>query len=470
VGKEPVRQTKQGQLQRLYESPAAWSWLFNGLRLGTALAILPLLLHSLTAEEMGVHFVLINMLVLLPALDAAVAFNLSRFVAHAMNGAQHLQAQGLCAPPAGTAPNYVLVWQLIDATRCLYRCFALIVVTVLAAYGYLVLSLRIEEVPQPATVWLALGLSIVGAACDIYWGYWGTFLKGMEQVLPAVRWQTAGYAIRLVLAAALLVAGLGLLSLPVAGLAGSLVQRLFTRRRCLRLLNPNRPRDRPGSVRTVLLALFPNSWRMGLQMLSQLVLVNGCSYLSVHQFGLATNASYGLSLQLFSIAATLSAVWSSVRWPTVNRLRFQHDFPALRALISQMFRRQTLTYLTLASLALVFAPTLLGMLGSDSSLLPLGLLVAVAVNQLLDLNFSFWTTLLAAENKIPSLWPTVASNLSALLVAATLIAVTNAGVSALILVPLSVGLIFNYWYWMIRGCLTLDIRAKHLGWARFLEN
>lgn len=462
--------TGPGRLQRLYESPAAWSWLFNGLRLGTALAILPLLLHSLTAEEMGVHFVLINMLVLLPALDAAVAFNLSRFVSHAMNGAQRLQAQGLSAPPAGAAPNYELVWQLIDASRCLYRGFAVIVVMVLAAYGYLVLSLRIEEVPQPAIVWLALGLSVAGAACDIYWGYWSTFLKGMEQVLPAVRWQTAGYAIRLVLAAALLLAGLGLLSLPLAGLVGSLVQRSFTRRHCLRFLNPDRPRNVRPAVRTVLLALLPNSWRMGLQMLSQLVLINGCSYLSVHHFGLATNASYGLSLQLFSIAATISAVWSSVQWPTVNKLRFQHDFPLLRALIRQMFRRQTLTYLTLASGALLFAPALLGMLRSDSSLLPLGLLVAIAVNQLLDLNFSFWTTLLAAENKIPSLWPTVASNLSSLLIAATLITVSNAGVSALILVPLSVGLMFNYWYWMIRGCLTLNLKVKHLAWARFREN
>lgn len=441
-----------------HRSAAVWSWMFNCLRLGTALIILPLLLRSLDSEEMGVHFVLVNMLVLLPALDSAVAFNLSRFVAHAMSGAPRLKAVGLSEPPtAGGEPNYDLVWQLLHASGRLYRFFAVGIVVALLGYGYLVLSLRIDEVSTPGTVWLALGLSIAGAACDIYWGYWGTLLKGMEQVLPAVRWQTAGYAIRLLLGVALLLSGMGLLSLPIAGLVGSVVQRSFTRRHCLRLLLPHRPQSVNTSSNTVLWALLPNSWRMGLQMLSQLFMINGLSFLCVQQFGLGANASYGLSLQLFSIAAGLAAVWSSVCWPTVNRLRFQRDIPALRAMVKQMYQRQMLTYVALAAIALLFAPALLQILRSESTLLVGWLLLVVAGNQLLEMNFSFWTTLLAAENKIPSLWPAVVSNTTSVLVAGALLLAGVTGLAALVVAPLAVGLVFNYWYWMIRGCQTIKV-------------
>ncbi|HAV64085.1 MAG TPA: hypothetical protein DCY13_17180 [Verrucomicrobiales bacterium] len=405
---------------------------------------------------------MINMLVLLPTLDAAVAFNLCRFVSHAMNGAERLQGLGLSAPPTRSGPNYELVWHLVHASRQLYRYFALAVVLALAGYGYLVLSPRIGEVPNPGLVWIALLLSIVWAACDIYWGYWGTFLKGMERVLQALRWQTAGYSIRLVLASALLWAGLGLLSLPIAGLVGSLVQRTFSRRLCLRLLNQNPPQAPETSTAPILFALLPNSWRMGLQMFSQLFMINGLSFLCVHHFGLAANASYGLSLQLFTIASGLSTVWSSVNWPTVNTLRFQHDFLSLQALVRKMFGRQTLTYLTLATSAFLLAPTLLAAIQSDSNLLPLGLLLVIAVNQALELNFSFWTTLLAAENKIPSLWPAVVSNLCAVALACWLTAFERMGVAALVAAPLMVGIMFNYWYWMLRGMSSIHTSLTEL--------
>jgi len=107
-------------------------------------------------------------------------------------------------------------------------------------------------------------------------------------------------------------------------------------------------------------------------------------------------------------------------------------------------------------------PWLLRLHGGGKELLPplwFGLLLAT---QMLELQFSFWTTLLSMENYIPSLWPTVITNAASLVLVLLFVQFTDLRLGALVLAPFLAGCAFSYWYWPLRGAKSL-----RTSWTRF---
>jgi hypothetical protein len=73
------------------------------------------------------------------------------------------------------------------------------------------------------------------------------------------------------------------------------------------------------------------------------------------------------------------------------------------------------------------------------------------------MGYLFWGTLLSVENRIPTLWSTVATNAGSILLALALARWSGLGMLALILAPLLSGLLFLYWYWPVAGARSLGV-------------
>jgi hypothetical protein len=105
-------------------------------------------------------------------------------------------------------------------------------------------------------------------------------------------------------------------------------------------------------------------------------------------------------------------------------------------------------------------------LGSNKEMLPTGWLLALTLSSFLDLQFTTWTTLISMENRLPFLWPTVATNVLSLSLTLALVHFTSLGLGALVLGPLLAWSLFNYWYWppfATRGMGTTLFRFLFFG-------
>ncbi|HAM71783.1 MAG TPA: hypothetical protein DCM86_09085, partial [Verrucomicrobiales bacterium] len=254
-------------IRRLNSSPVVWSWAFNGIRLGTAAILLPLILRpgTLGKGELGMYYVFVELSALAILFDFGFSPSIGRNVSYAMAGALELTAEGHAEVAAGGAPNLPLLWQLLASTRRLFLYLAFGALVVLGVGGTLTVAWRAGETSRPEVTWVAWGLVLLSAVLEIYAGWWNTFLRGLGRVLPSARISVLSYGLRLLLAAALLLGGAGLLALPIAGLVSSILQRGLSRRHCLRELGAA-----PASIppRSLIPVLWPNSWRTGLQFLS----------------------------------------------------------------------------------------------------------------------------------------------------------------------------------------------------------
>jgi hypothetical protein len=430
-------------IKRLANSAVFWSWISNALRLASGLILLPVILRELTTEDLGMYYVFLSLVALVPIVDFGFGPTIGRFVSYAMGGAKSIAAQGAPSPGDSPGPNYLLLWELLATTRRLYRYLTLVILVVLGIWGTFNVELRVQETSSVLITRLAWMTTLLSTLFDIYSNWWVVFLRSMNEVRTAARIGVAAAAIKLALALALLLSGGGLLSLPIAVFFGSIFQRQFARSRCLALLPPS-PALSGINLKRHLATVWPSSWRTGVQLLSGYLTLNANTTICLHLFGLAANAKYGLSVQVMGIASSMAYVWMMTKWPVIGQYRARQE----NVLIQRTFRTrlwlQNFSYLLLAGAAVSFGPQLLLWL------------LALMLGLFLDLQFTTWCTLILTSNRLPFLWPAVATNLLSLALSLSLAHLTSLGLGALVLGPLLAGSLFNYWYWPHHAARGID--------------
>ena len=441
-------------LKRVFNSAVAWLWLFNFFRLAYGLILLPLVLRKFSSADLGMYYVLLSLSALVPLVDFGFGPTIGRFVGYAMGGATSFQMQGLAQPGNSPAPNYTLVWQLLFTSRALYRLLVFGLLVVLGTWGTYLVEVRIQETSSVLLTRLAWLATLFAALFDIYSNWWVVFLRGTNNVLSAARIDVLAMAVRLVLAATLLLGGAGLLSVPVGSLFGSFIQRYLARRRCLDLLSGHPP-PKKAQFKEVLHVLWPNTWRAGMIFVGGYLTVNANTAICLHSFGLLANAQYGLSVQLLNVIAGMAVVWTFVKWPVVAQYHARHDFTAVRRILRPRIWLQSLTFISLAAVLLCFGPSLLAHFGSGKKVLPLEWFALLALGSFLDMQLGFWTTVIYTGNRLPFLWPVIAGSTLSLGLSLTLVHFTALGLGALVLGPLLAGSFFNYWYWPSYACRSI---------------
>jgi O-antigen/teichoic acid export membrane protein len=443
-------------LERVLRSAVAWSSVFTLLRIGSGLLLLPLLFKSLSREELGVYYMFLAVAQFTVVIDFGFSGTISRFVSYAMSGARSLTPHGVSEAGEGGEPNLKLVWELLFTTRMLYRLLAGSSLVLLALVGTPFMLEPIGETANPSFAWVAFGLSVLGAATELYSSWWNVFLASMNKVASSNRILVFVYFTKFSLSCLLLLFGVGLGSVPIAALAASVLQRTLSRRACLLALSGNEPENARVRWREHLRVLWPNSWRLGLQISSGFAANSLRVLICGPALGAVATAELGFSLQVINIIQSVSGVWVNVKWPLIGQLRARKDVQRLQEVLWPRVWLQTLFYILGACFVIFIGPLALDWLGTDKTMVDQSWMILIALNGFFEGQFFTWSTLIATENRLPYLWPAVAANTGRLLLAVVLLYTTPLGVGSFIIAPLLSGLIFNYWHWPLEGARSIN--------------
>ena len=434
------------------------------LRLASGLFLLPLILH-LDQRDQGFYYLLVPLLFMVTLLDFGLASSVERSVSYAMGGAKEIKAHGMHASGEPDArPNYPLLWRIVHTTRAYYAVLASGVFAGLGSVGTWFVASAAASTSQPTITWIAWALAVVNAGLELYSGWWSVVLRGMNGVVASARIVFFCHALKLALCGVLLWNGWGLIGVFAPGLLSSFLIRLLSRLACLRRLpSPTTPAPSRSEILALLQALWPNSWRVAVQLLSGTAALSIYGLICSAAYGLAANARYGLSLQVATIAQGVAAVWVNVKWPTVGQLRARQDRDGLLRLLRPRFFLMTGTYVVLALAAASLGPALLALFRSKTQLLPFPWFLLLLTQAFLDLQLIFWTSLLGTENRVPWVWPTTCAHLVSVVLIVTNSHATSLGLGVFVLVPFLTNCLFNYWYWPIAGARSLGT-----SWIRFV--
>lgn len=103
-----------------------WNYIAQFFNLGSGFIILPVVLHMLSTDEVGMNYLMLSVSSLVALADFGFSSQFGRNITYVFSGAQELKKEGLSVLPNGEI-NYHLLAVVIETAKYIYRKISVIV-------------------------------------------------------------------------------------------------------------------------------------------------------------------------------------------------------------------------------------------------------------------------------------------------------------------------------------------------------
>ena len=203
-----------------------WNYLGIFFSLGSQVIWLPVLIHYLPPDILGLWYVFVSIGGMVELLDSGFTPTLSHCMTYAWSGAMDLKKQGVVFSGERSGPNYALVYGILSTCRVLYFGIACVATLVMVSAGTLYVQ-RIASAYLSWQVYATWMLYIASTFINLYIGYYAVVLVGIGDIFHKNRAQILSKGAFLILGTLGLVCGFGILSLGVAYFASGFVLRFL---------------------------------------------------------------------------------------------------------------------------------------------------------------------------------------------------------------------------------------------------
>lgn len=436
-----------------------WSYAAQFFSIATGFFTLPLILHLLTAEEIGMNYLMLTISSLVTLFDFGFAPQFARNISYVFSGVQSLKREGVDLS-AGNEINYKLLSNTISTAQFVYRRLAIIVlITMLTggtAYIFYVTA-GFSNVKNSFLIWIIYSVSTF---FNIYYTYFNSLLIGKGLIMESKKSMVYSRITYLILVFTLLVIGYGLISVVIANLIAPFVSRFFAYRYFftdglkLKLEENIVSREEQSELFKV---VWHNSKKLGLVYIGSYAITKFSIFLAGLFLSLQDIASYGLMTQLVGILLMISTTLFNSYIPTFSSLRVKPDKGKLIKVFAFTMNIYYLLFLVGALLLICFVPSLLILIKSKAILPSQEILILYTIIILLDGNHSCFSTFITTNNRIPFVKPALIVGFLMAIFDYVVLAYTSLGILGLVLVQGILQLAYSNWKWPCVVCKEFGI-------------
>jgi O-antigen/teichoic acid export membrane protein len=447
-----------------------WGYVAQALNIGAGLILLPVILHFLPPEDVGLWFVFVTLGSLAQLLEFGFQPTMARNTAYVYAGAQVLVRKGLSSSPENPCLNLQLLSDLVHTARGIYRIVSLLAFVALIGGGTFYISQLLVPTQDP---WLYLSAWITfafGYVATFYYGYFNGLLQGRGDITSANKVIVITRGTFILLGAVLVVLGYGLIGLGIASLISAIIGRWASRRYYFTVFRPEARQAHYLKVtggKRLLSTLWHNSWRLGMVHLGAFLIQRASILIASSFLGLAAAASYGMTITVLMALMSIATVLANVQLPHMNALQLAGDRQALRAIFGEILIVAWIAFLSGLGFLLLYGDDLLILISSRTPLLPVPELMVLGVIMLLELNHSVAASYITTTNEVPFLKAALFSGL--IIVLLSLALVSSCGVWGLILAQGVVQLAYNNWKWPKDAIAHLGGNFSGVLWTGFIS-
>lgn len=436
---------------KISSSDIKWSYFGFFLNIANGLIILPFLLKYLTSVEIGLWYTFMSISALINLLDFGFSPTLARNVSYAWGGSQELKKVGTGDDVIYNEPNYVLLNSVFNVTKKIYLIISLISLFILFTVGTLYILSITKEVSGSNHL-IAWGIFCLGIFFNLFYSYWTPLLRGIGAIKHGQFASIIARTLQIVLTIIGLLLSFNLIAVAFAFLVSGFVLRLISKIYFYKNINLEKWNSLKKDVNQLMFKktfsiIWHNAWRLGLVSFGTFLITQSNTLLCSSYLGLETTASYGITLQLFSIIAALSSTLYLIYLPELNIAFLHKKNKRIKDIISFCISVNWIIYISGALFVIFFGEKLLEIVQSPVSLLPTGLLVFMAVFLFLENNHSMFGAFITSENKVPFMKAALFSGLAIIITSFILVSKTNLGIFGLLLSQAIIQLLYNNWKW-----------------------
>lgn len=440
-----------------------WGYFAQFFAIASGIITLPLILRMLSAEEIGMNYLMLTIGSMVSLFDFGFAPQFGRNITYVFSGTQKLKKEGVDVINTGGEINYHLLATMIHTARFVYRRLAIIVLLIMISLGSLYIykvTNGFANVDNSFIIWIVYSISTF---FNIYYSYYTSLLTGKGLIMESRKATVYSRLAYIILTFVFLYSGMGLMGVALANLITPFFNRyisyhfFFTTEVKARI----NVFDISNHEKIELFKIiWYNARKLGLVFLGAFAISKLSMFLAGLYLSLKEIATYGLMMQLVGLIATVSGTLFGIYQPRFSALRVEGNNNLLFKEFAFTMNAYYFLYVLGTCCLLFLGPWALTLIGSNAVLPSLWILSIYALIIFLEGNHSNFATFIVTKNNIPFLESSLLSGGCIALGSFLSLKYTSFGIPGLILVQGLTQLVYANWKWPYVVCKEFRISFK----------
>lgn len=305
------------------KADVVWNYIGTIVSMSSGFILLPLLMHYLSDEELGLWYVYVALSNFAMLFEFGFNPTFARNIVYVVSGARRLSVKGCDKESVEEGIDWHLLNTVIKASKVIYAILAVVVsfllVTAGSAYIFFVASNM-----NPADIWLSWALFCFSIFLNLYFLWSITVLRGYGDIAGENKAVVIGRVAQLLVSGVLLVAGFGLVGASI----GFLMNAVLLRFSALIILRKHRDFEDGrhadkmpvsySSIKEIFTTIFHVAWRDGLVQLSLYASTQAMSILSSIFLGLSETGTYSILLQFANAIYNFASTYPKSFYPAMQ--------------------------------------------------------------------------------------------------------------------------------------------------------
>lgn len=424
-----------------------WSYIGSFFRLGSNIIILPVILHFLSDDDLGMWYVFAGISQFVVLLDFGFAPALSRNIAYIWCGAKKLEKTDVsCYSDSNT--DFVAFKKILETCRYIYLLLSIIAFILLASLGTFYINTLSTNSNNIKASWMIYGSGVI---LNLYYSYFTSFLRGVGAIAENNIANIISKLVQIILSCILLYMGYGLIGVSISYFFSGLVLRLYS------IHAFNKYNGIGSSLRKIKIKndyleylhvftiIWHNASRDGLVTISNYLSTQANILISSSILGLATTGSYGLAVQIATTVSGIANIPYTTYQPKIQELLLNRKKKESLTLFSGSIIAYIFVYMTLSLICLLSIPLIIWIRPSLS--MDYLILTVILLYMFIYHLFHLFASYISNSNKIPYTRGFIISSIITIVLSFLSAYFTKMGIWSLILPPLIVSLAYNAWKW-----------------------
>lgn len=447
---------------KISKKDVIWSFSATFFKVASSALLLPLILRMLPAEDVGLYTIFLSVTTMVSLFDFGFSPSFSRNISYIFSGVNELKKEGLSESVKNGKVDYCLLKGTIDSMKWLYIRIAFAVFFFLAIAGTYYISLVLDNYSGNKThAYIAWGILCIINCYNLYTYYYDSLLIGKGLIKTSKQIIVFSQIIFLLAATFLLLLGYGLIAIVSSQLLYVVISRTLSRKAFFTIeLRSKLKKTVSGLRSSVLKSVTPNAIKLGLTILGGILIQRSAIIIGSLFIPLSDIASYGLTRQLFDILSGLAPVYIITYIPLISKYRVEGKTEKIKSIYIKGTIISFMVFFIGFFIIYLFGENALALLGSETILLPKGLIIAAMLVTLLEMNHASAGNILVTKNEVPFFKPSIISGLITAILIYVFLRFTDIGLFSLFLAPGIVDIAYQSWKWPLEVIKDLKISLR----------
>lgn len=445
---------------RTTKNDVVWNYIGTLVSMTSGLLLLPLLVHYLTGEELGLWYVYTAIANLAVLFEFGFDPTFARNIVYVISGAQSLDGDKVAEDVSRRSIDWHLLNTVISVSKGVYALIAMVVLVLLVTVGTAYIHVVAAKILD-AGIMASWAIFCIAVFLNIYFLWSLTVLRGYGDIAGENKARTIGKMLQIIVSVVLLCKGFGLLGASLGYLMNSVAIRVsaVVGLRMHRDINEGRKRDRVRSSleekMEVLRSVGGIAWRDGVVSFSNYASTQAISVISSLFFGLTAAGLYSIALQFATAIVNLASAYPKAFFPAMQSAFAKHDNEAQINLVSSGIVVYWLLFIVgVFGVCVIVAPLLPFLKPGTTMDLPLFILLCIYIalwNQ-----HGLFCNYIVSRNELPYMPGYLFAAVLGVVLSCVLCGVLHFGPYGIVLGQAVSQLLYNNWKWPMYLCEKLN--------------